>query len=57
MKVWYTEKGTRLNQEKCVLPVTPVGNLIMLGSSVKFSGTHFYLCKMSLNYIVYKYLF
>ena len=42
MTMWYTEKGTRLNQEKCVLAVTPVSNLIILGRSVKFSGTQFY---------------
>lgn len=41
MRVWYTE-NTGLNQEKCVLAVTPVNNLIILGRSVKFSGTQFY---------------
>lgn len=41
IKVWYTKKGTRLNQEKCVLTVTPVNNLIILGRSIRFSGAQF----------------
>ena len=42
MRVWYIEKSPGLNQEKCVLVVTLVSNLIILGGFVKFSGTSFH---------------